>query len=167
MNAENRNNNNNPSSSITINCISPLSSPSADATDSNDDEEEEKADVLGSDDLMRVRLSVVAFSHLISLESQRHYVKKNEYRRVSVAAERYNPEDDHDADEEETIIYPKTTEQRQRLKEAVGHNLLFRTLESKQIDQILDAMWEKHVKRGESIIEQGKTLKTSICLFMK
>jgi hypothetical protein len=41
------------------------------------------------------------------------------------------------------------------LKDAVCHNLLFRTLEAKQIDQILDAMWEKHVKRGDTIIRQG------------
>jgi cAMP-dependent protein kinase regulator len=85
-------------------------------------------------------------------------VKKNESRRVSVAAERYNPEEDDDSDEEQTHVYPKSTEQRERLKEAVCHNLLFRTLEGKQIDQILDAMWEKHVQEGEYIIRQGKFL---------
>ncbi len=37
------------------------------------------------------------------------------------------------------------------------HNLLFRTLEAKQIDQILDTMWEKHVRKGEYIIQQGKS----------
>jgi hypothetical protein len=42
------------------------------------------------------------------------------------------------------------------LKDAVCHNLLFRTLESKQIDQVLDAMWEKTVKQGETIIQQGR-----------
>ena len=36
--------------------------------------------------------------------------------------------------------------------------LLFRTLEANQIDQILDAMWEKHVKKGEYIIRQGRNL---------
>jgi hypothetical protein len=41
------------------------------------------------------------------------------------------------------------------LKDAVCHNLLFRTLEPKQIDQVLDAMWEKTVKQGETIIQQG------------
>ena len=83
-------------------------------------------------------------------------MKKNEYRRISVAAERYNPEEDDDSDDEQSQTYPKTSEQRQRLKDAVCHNLLFRTLEAKQIDQILDAMWEKHVPKGESIIRQGK-----------
>jgi len=41
------------------------------------------------------------------------------------------------------------------LKDAVCHNLLFRTLEAKQIDQVLDAMWEKNVQKGETIIRQG------------
>lgn len=88
---------------------------------------------------------------------QRHYVKKNEFRRVSVAAERYNPEDDIDSDSEQSPVYQKTPEQRQRLKDAVCHNLLFRTLEAKQIDQILDAMYEKSVEQGETIIRQGKS----------
>ncbi|CAF0814413.1 unnamed protein product [Adineta ricciae] len=88
-------------------------------------------------------------------EMRRHYVKKNENRRVSVAAERYNPEDDADSDSEQSHHYPKTPEQRQRLKDAVCHNLLFRTLEAKQIDQVLNAMWEKSVKQGETIIQQG------------
>jgi cAMP-dependent protein kinase regulator len=41
------------------------------------------------------------------------------------------------------------------LKDAVCHSLLFRTLEAKQIDQILDAMWEKLVHQGDVIIRQG------------
>lgn len=53
------------------------------------------------------------------------------------------------------MTYQKTPEQRQRLKDAVCHNLLFRTLEAKQIDQVLDAMWEKQVTNGETIIQQG------------
>jgi len=86
---------------------------------------------------------------------------KNDSRRVSVAAERYNPEDD-DSDDEQFHIYPKTPEQRQRLRDAVCHNLLFRTLESKQMDYILDAMWEKHVTKGEYIIQQGKLIFTNL-----
>lgn len=86
---------------------------------------------------------------------KRHYVKKNEFRRVSVAAERYNPEEDNDSDNEQSQVYQKTPEQRQRLKDAVCHNLLFRTLEAKQIDEVLDAMWEKNVENGETIIRQG------------
>ncbi|CAF2049276.1 unnamed protein product [Rotaria magnacalcarata] len=88
-------------------------------------------------------------------EMRRHYVKKNEFRRVSVAAERYNPEDDNDSDGEQSHVYQKSHEQRQRLKDAVCHNLLFRTLEAKQIDQVLNAMWEKTVQQDEVIIRQG------------
>ncbi|CAF3797290.1 unnamed protein product [Rotaria sp. Silwood1] len=115
---------------ISINCFSPASS-------SNESEPSDDDDAVNSTE-----------------DTRRHYVKKHEYRRVSVAAERYNPEDD-DSDDDNYHVYPKTAEQRQRLKDAVCHNLLFRTLEAKQIDQILDAMWEKHVKKGECIIRQG------------
>lgn len=82
-------------------------------------------------------------------------MKKNEYRRISVAAERYNPEEDDDSLDEQSQDHAKTPEQRERLRDAVSQNLLFRTLEGKQIDQILDAMWEKHVHDGEYIIQQG------------
>lgn len=85
---------------------------------------------------------------------------------MSVAAERYNPEEDDDSDSEQSCVYQKTPEQRQRLKDAVCHNLLFRTLEAKQIDQILDAMWEKSVHDGETIIQQGdlRAKKQASCL---
>lgn len=74
MNEPNRNNNSNnnntttsssinSTATITINCISPASS-SADGTDSN--EEAEKDDVLGNDDLMRVRFRS-HFSHFFHL----------------------------------------------------------------------------------------------------
>ncbi|CAF0981357.1 unnamed protein product [Adineta steineri] len=116
------------SANISINCISPTAS----------ENQSEEDDVLGADEDMR-----------------RQYIKKNDSRRVSVAAERYNPEDD-DSDDEEFHTYPKSLEQRQRLREAVRYNFLFRTLELKQIDYILDAMWEKHVTKGEHIIQQGK-----------
>ncbi|CAF3571636.1 unnamed protein product [Rotaria socialis] len=119
------------STNTTINCISPM--PPSSESEANEDESD---------------------ATTISDGKLHHYVKKNEYRRVSVAAERYNPEDD-DSDDEEYRFYPKTSEQRQRLKEAVCHSLLFRTLEVKQIDQILDAMWEQHVQQGECIIRQG------------
>ncbi|CAF1092715.1 unnamed protein product [Didymodactylos carnosus] len=103
----------------------------------NSDNEDEAQDEINDDEFLRKR-----------------YVNKNEYRRVSVAAEKYNPEEDNDNDTEH-IFYPKNDEQRQRLREAVIYSLLFRTLESSQIDQILDAMYEKDVKQGEVIIKQG------------
>ncbi|CAF3246282.1 unnamed protein product [Rotaria socialis] len=109
-----------------------------DSSSEDEDEKQNSLDDLVNDEQMR-----------------RHYVKKNEFRRVSVAAERYNPEDDNDSDGEQPHAYQKSHEQRQRLKDAVCNSLLFRTLEAKQIDQVLNAMWEKTVRQDEVIIRQG------------
>ncbi|XP_076105359.1 cAMP-dependent protein kinase type II regulatory subunit-like isoform X1 [Mytilus galloprovincialis] len=74
-------------------------------------------------------------------------------RRQSVSAERYDPADDEDLDEK--VVYPKTDEQRQRLNEAVKHILLFRSLEPEQMQEVLDAMFEKKVLPDEHVIDQG------------
>ncbi|KAK3097186.1 hypothetical protein FSP39_007234 [Pinctada imbricata] len=80
--------------------------------------------------------------------------KYNRYaRRQSVSAERYDPEADDDDDDK--VIYPKTDEQRERLTEAVCGILLFRCLEQEQMQDVIDAMFEKDVKPGENIIRQG------------
>lgn len=79
--------------------------------------------------------------------------QKSRYaRRHSVSAERYDPEED---DDEEKIVYPKTDGQRERLLEAVSGILLFRSLDSDQMQDVLDAMFEKVVDTGELIIKQG------------
>lgn len=54
-------------------------------------------------------------------------------------------------------IYPKSDEQRFQLHEAVKKINLFRGFESDQIHQVLDAMFERVVKSGETIIKQGDT----------
>jgi len=74
-------------------------------------------------------------------------------RRKSVFAEAYNPEEDED--ETEKVVYPKSDEQRKRLAEAVKHILLFRSLEAEQMQEVIDAMFEKKVTKGEYIIKQG------------
>ncbi|XP_046545413.1 cAMP-dependent protein kinase type II regulatory subunit-like [Haliotis rubra] len=79
---------------------------------------------------------------------------KNKYaRRNSVSAERYDPEADDD--EKEKVVYPKSPEQRNRLKEALGGILIFRSLDSDQINDVIDAMFEKNVTDGEVVIKQG------------
>ncbi|XP_054708514.1 cAMP-dependent protein kinase type II regulatory subunit-like [Uloborus diversus] len=79
----------------------------------------------------------------------------NQYsRRKSVFAEQYNPEDDED-DDVERIIYPKSDDQRQRLGEAVRNILLFRSLDIQQMQEVLDAMFERKVKPGDIVIKQG------------
>lgn len=74
-------------------------------------------------------------------------------RRKSVFAETYDPEDDDDKDEK--IIHPKSDSQRKSLLEAVKEILLFRSLESEQLNEVLDAMFEKKVTPNEYIIKQG------------
>lgn len=82
-------------------------------------------------------------------------------RRKSVAAEHYDPEADDDDDDvsgdsyEVTSRKRKSEEQRHRLREAVAEILIFRSLESDQIDCVIDAMFERQVEPGEHVIRQG------------
>ncbi|XP_064653243.1 cAMP-dependent protein kinase type II regulatory subunit-like [Lineus longissimus] len=79
--------------------------------------------------------------------------KNNRFaRRHSVSAERYDPEADDDT---EKVVHPKTDDQRERLLEAVGGILLFRSLDPDQMQDVLDAMFEKRATPGEHVIEQG------------
>lgn len=81
--------------------------------------------------------------------------KRNNYgRRKSVSAEGYDPEEDDD-DEDDRIVHAKSDEQRQRLINVVEKMLLFKSLDSDQMSQILDAMFEKVVEPGENIITEG------------
>ncbi|XP_072509166.1 cAMP-dependent protein kinase type II-beta regulatory subunit isoform X2 [Notamacropus eugenii] len=75
-------------------------------------------------------------------------------RRASVCAEAYNPDEEED-DIESRIIHPKTDDQRNRLQEACKDILLFKNLDPEQMSQVLDAMFEKLVKEGENVIDQG------------
>ncbi|XP_039148222.1 cAMP-dependent protein kinase type II regulatory subunit isoform X4 [Drosophila simulans] len=75
-------------------------------------------------------------------------------RRKSVFAEAYDPEADDD-DDGATAVFPKTDEQRARLVESVKNVLLFRSLEKEQMNQVLDAMFERKVQPGDFIIRQG------------
>ncbi|XP_060080954.1 cAMP-dependent protein kinase type II regulatory subunit-like [Ylistrum balloti] len=75
-------------------------------------------------------------------------------RRQSVSAERYDPEADSDEGEDK-IVYPKSDEQRKRLSEAVRCILLFRSLDVEQMQEVLDAMFEKKVEPSEHVIDQG------------
>lgn len=75
-------------------------------------------------------------------------------RRKSVFAETYNPEDDED-DDGSKPVYPKSDEQRQQLSEAVKNILLFRSLDKEQMQEVLDAMFERKVKKDELVIKQG------------
>ncbi|XP_078090844.1 cAMP-dependent protein kinase type II-beta regulatory subunit-like isoform X1 [Mustelus asterias] len=75
-------------------------------------------------------------------------------RRVSVCAETFNP-DEEEEDTEPRVVHPKTDEQRRRLQDACKDILLFKNLDQEQMFQLLDAMFEMHVKVGEHVIDQG------------
>lgn len=89
---------------------------------------------------------------VISMEDEPPVGRFNE-RRKSVFAEAYNPEEDDD--DVEKVVYPKSDEQRNRLIESVRNIFLFRSLEKEQMNEVLDAMFERLVKPGEFIIKQG------------
>ncbi|XP_065347486.1 cAMP-dependent protein kinase type II regulatory subunit [Cloeon dipterum] len=75
-------------------------------------------------------------------------------RRKSVFAETYNPEED-DEEEGERTVFPKSDEQRQRLADSVKNILLFRALDPEQMQDVLDAMFERRVQPEEYVIKQG------------
>lgn len=75
-------------------------------------------------------------------------------RRKSVFAETYNPEEDEDEDNTK-VVFPKSDEQRQQLAEAVKNILLFRSLEKEQMQEVIDAMFERKVQKDELVIKQG------------
>jgi len=74
-------------------------------------------------------------------------------RRGTVFAEAYNPEEDDEDDVK--VIHPKSDEQRRRLQERVKMQLLFRTLDQAQLNEVIDAMFEQTVAADEVVIEQG------------
>lgn len=75
-------------------------------------------------------------------------------RRKSVFAETYDPEDDSE-DDGVRAVFPKTDEQRSELANAVRNILLFRSLDKEQMQNVLDAMFERKVVTGETVIKQG------------
>ncbi|XP_075585317.1 uncharacterized protein LOC124498371 [Dermatophagoides farinae] len=75
-------------------------------------------------------------------------------RRKSVFAEHYDPEED-EGDTGTKIFYPKSDEQRQRLGEATKNILLFRSLDPTDMNEVIDAMFERKVEANEVVIKQG------------
>lgn len=53
------------------------------------------------------------------------------------------------------IIHPKSDEQREILAMAVKNILLFRSLDASQMQEVLDAMFERRVVPNEIVIQQG------------
>lgn len=74
-------------------------------------------------------------------------------RRVSVAAEKYNPEED--TSDEPDVVHPKSEAERAYLLKTVANIFMFRSLDSKQVEKVIDAMFGREVIQGDVIIEQG------------
>jgi cAMP-dependent protein kinase regulator len=52
------------------------------------------------------------------------------------------------------VVHPKSDQQRRRLNDAIKHILLFRSLEEKQLQEVIDAMFERKVDVGDHVIDQ-------------
>ncbi|KAI9498225.1 camp-dependent protein kinase regulatory subunit [Zychaea mexicana] len=76
----------------------------------------------------------------------------NRDRRTSVSAESMAPTHGHDFVKQ---VIPKSQDQCQRIRASVGNNFLFKNLDEEQYQDVVNAMAEKHVGTGQTIIEQG------------
>jgi len=53
------------------------------------------------------------------------------------------------------VVIPKTKEQQDDIRKAVGKSILFQGLDSDQLQMCIDAMFEKKFVLGETVIRQG------------
>jgi CRP-like cAMP-binding protein len=73
-------------------------------------------------------------------------------RRASVSAESYQPSE---VDPTHFVIIPKNSKSVHSIESAVSKNLLFKNLDPLQRRRIIDAMFERKVLAGETVIKQG------------
>ena len=52
-------------------------------------------------------------------------------------------------------MFPKSDEQRKSLSENIKNIFLFRALDFEQMNDVLDAMFERTVVQGDIVIKQG------------
>lgn len=76
----------------------------------------------------------------------------NRGRRTSVSAESIAPSQNQDY--VKTVIH-KSDDQKQRIQAAIGNNFLFKNLDEEQYNDVINAMAEKQVEKGATVIEQG------------
>lgn len=76
----------------------------------------------------------------------------NRDRRTSVSAESMMTTP---SEIKETECHPKTKDQSERLYASLGDNVIFRQLESEQKEDVISAMREWPVKKGDIVIKQG------------
>ncbi|KAF7261629.1 hypothetical protein EG68_00996 [Paragonimus skrjabini miyazakii] len=77
-------------------------------------------------------------------------------RRVSIAAEPFDPEkfDELEIDND-IIVHAKTDEQRKLLKEVCKTVVLFRGMDEEELDRMIEVMFARTVQPGDKIIVQG------------
>ena len=81
-----------------------------------------------------------------------HFVPpKHQTRRASVSAESMTPQNSKWT----KVVIPKTDAQKNRINNCIKNNFLFRHLEEEQRRIVMDAMFEKQVKKGDTVIKQG------------
>lgn len=73
-------------------------------------------------------------------------------RRYSISAEPYAPSEAHQF---HRVVIAKDETTKERIRQAVTPNLLFRSLDSEPLAQIIDAMFEKRVPAGVDLIREG------------
>lgn len=76
----------------------------------------------------------------------------NKERRFSISAEPYTPSEQR---RYERIVVPKDDATKSRIRRSVEHNLLFRNLDKEQLEQVIDAMFEKRIPKNVELIRQG------------
>jgi CRP-like cAMP-binding protein len=76
----------------------------------------------------------------------------NRGRRTSVSAESIAPSQNQDY--VKTVI-PKSNEQKQRIQAAIRNNFLFKNLDEEQYHDVINAIAEKPIANGATVIEQG------------
>ena len=74
-------------------------------------------------------------------------------RRTSVSAESMQPS--QHTQEFKKIVIPKSDEQRESIRAAIGNNFLFKNLDEEQYEDVVNAMAEKRISAQTLIIEQG------------
>ncbi|KAJ1728984.1 hypothetical protein LPJ61_003745 [Coemansia biformis] len=91
------------------------------------------------------------FSNLVSIPAAGG-VQPFAGRRFSVSAESMNPTTEP---EYRKKFVPKTETQKERIQEALSNNFLFKNMDEESYRDIIDAMEEKRVECGQSVIVQG------------
>ena len=89
----------------------------------------------------------------------------NRGRRTSVSAESMNPtyssengspgSDPTEQGRMEKVVIPKTQQQKDRIRQSIQNNFLFRNLDEEQYREVVDAMAELKVAVGTEVIKQG------------